>query len=57
MIIELNGAWLLIQSGRTLVMTHAPKECMYCHGMTHFFENRYGETRCAACATQEEKAA
>lgn len=57
MIIELNGAWLLIQPGRTLVMAHTPKECMYCHGITHFFENRYGETRCAACAAQGEKAA
>lgn len=57
MIIELKGAMLIVQDGYTSAVADVPQECTYCHVMTQFFENRWGETRCLSCAIQKEKAA
>lgn len=52
MLIELKGAMLNVQNGRTQIMTDDLRECTYCHCVTRFFENVQGETRCLACPSR-----
>lgn len=49
MLIELKGAMLLTQPGKTGIITEEPHMCPCCKRMTFFFENVRGETRCTAC--------
>ena len=49
MLIELKGAVMLTQPGKTGIITEEPHMCPCCKRMTFFFENVRGETRCTAC--------
>jgi hypothetical protein len=54
MIVEMKGAMVLVQEGRTSIIADAPRECTKCHTMTHFFENKRGETACVSCVVRGE---
>lgn len=49
MLVELNNAVFNIRHGSTEIIAETPKECPYCHRMTHFFTNTQGMTRCTGC--------
>ncbi len=54
MIVEMKGAMVLVQEGRTSIIADVPRECTKCHTMTHFFENKRGETACVSCVVRGE---
>lgn len=49
MMIQLNGAVLMLGDGTIGVIAEKPHECPVCHRMTYFFENRDGRTACTGC--------
>jgi len=55
MMVELNGAVLVVQRTRSGVITDRARECPYCHRMTHFFENVQGRTACTGCEAVHER--
>ena len=55
MIIEMRGAQLFIHDGWLSIISDAPHECVECHRVTHFFENRLGRTRCIVCTMEMER--
>ncbi len=54
MIVEMKGAMVLVQEGRTSIIADVPRECTNGHTRTHVFENKRGETACVSCVVREE---
>lgn len=53
MIVELNGAQLVVMDGYSAVVADVPQECTFCHRMTQWFENRQGQTWCLSCSVEK----